>query len=77
MDGDFSLSIKNAKNKLSVSYIGYKAQKLAIGAKTSFQIKLVDESRAVDEVVVTARKRASGESGFNISQRELSMAVAT
>ncbi len=75
MDGDFSLSIKNAKNKLSVSYIGYKAQKLAIGAKTSFQIKLVDESRAVDEVVVTARKRASGESGFNTSQRELSMAV--
>lgn len=77
VNGDFSMSVKSTKDRLSVSYIGYKPQRLAIGTATSFRIKLADETTQVSEVVVTARKRAGGESGFNISSREISMAMGT
>lgn len=73
-NGDYSIQIKNQKDILSVSYIGYTTQKIEIKGRTKIDVKLVDESHAVDEVVVTARRRASGESAFNISEREISMA---
>lgn len=78
INGDFSINIKNpAKNKLTVSYIGYKKKSMAIGTQKSFQVKLTDMSHQVNEVVVTSHKRASGASGFNIVQREVSMAMGT
>ena len=75
INGEYSLVIKNPKNKISVSYIGYKNQKITLKGQTTLDIKLQDSSIGVNEVTVTARRRASGESGFNISQREVSQAV--
>lgn len=76
-NGDFSIKVKSVKNQLSVSYIGYKRWRKSIGSSTTFQVKLQDESASINEVVVKGRKRASGESGFNISQREVSTASQT
>lgn len=64
-----------SQNKISVSYIGYKNQKITLKGQTTLDIKLQDSSIGVNEVTVTARRRASGENGFNISQREVSQAV--
>lgn len=76
LSGNFSLEIKNrAKDQLYVSYIGFTTQKLKLGDKKSFDIKIESEDKQVDEVVVTARKQASGAGGFNISEREVSMAM--
>lgn len=75
IDGDFSLDVQNKTNKLQVSYIGYVTQKQNIGNTTTFNIKIIDQSKEVQEVVVTGRRISNAADGFNISQRELSMAV--
>ena len=51
MDGNFTLNVApNAT--LVISYIGYKDQEIAVNNKTNIQIKLVEDSQALDEVVV-------------------------
>ena len=34
MNGNFSMTVKNVKNKLKISYVGYKTQTLPIGTRT-------------------------------------------
>ncbi len=50
LDGNFTLN--DAKGTLVVSYIGYKAQELAIAGKTNFLITLKEDTELLDEVVV-------------------------
>lgn len=61
MDGNFTLNV--APNAvLVISYIGYKDQEMPVNNKTTFQIKLAEDSQALDEVVVVGygvQKRAS------------------
>ena len=51
IDGNFVLN--NAKGTLVISYIGYKTVELPIGDKTNFNVKLVEDSELLSEVVVT------------------------
>ena len=53
MDGRFSLDVP-VNATLQVSYIGYRTQDIAIGNQTSLSIKLLDDTEALDEVVVVA-----------------------
>ncbi len=60
IDGNFVLT--NAKGTLVISYIGYKTVELPIGNKTTFNVKLVEDSELLSEVVVTgygSAKKAS------------------
>ena len=61
MDGNFTLNVApNAT--LVISYIGYKDQEIAVNNKTNIQVKLAEDSQALDEVVVVGygvQKRAS------------------
>jgi len=50
-DGKFSLEIASAST-LEVSYIGYLTQDLAVGNKSDFLIKLLEDTQKLDEVVV-------------------------
>jgi TonB-linked SusC/RagA family outer membrane protein len=50
-DGKFSLQV-NAGATLTVSYIGYVAQEVAVGSRTQLQITLQEDTQALDEVVV-------------------------
>lgn len=51
VDGDFSISVaENAT--LQVSFIGYIAEEIAVGSKSSFRIVLQEDSQALDEVIV-------------------------
>ena len=73
-NGNFSFKLKNPKNKLRVSFVGYKTQTLPIN-KTSYRINLVDATQ-IKEVVVKAKKRAQG-SGLAIPEREISTSRQT
>ena len=75
MMGNFSMEIKNPKNKLVISYVGSKTKVMLIGDKTTFNIKLEDEGTALTEVVVKGRRTNSG--GLNIDKREISISQQT
>jgi len=51
LDGDFVLSVP-ANAVLSVSYIGFKSQDIAVKGQRNLQIVLQEDSEALDEVVV-------------------------
>ena len=70
MMGNFSMEIKNPKNKLVFSYVGSKTKIVTIGNQTVFKIKLEDEGTALTEVVVKGRRTTAG--GLNIDSREVS-----
>ena len=75
MMGNFSMEIKNPKNKLVISYVGSKTKELVIGNQTVFNITLEEESQALSEVVVKASRTSSG--GLNIDAREVAISRQT
>ena len=40
-EGNFSMVVKNTSNVLEISYVGYKTQRIEIGNRTVFNIKMV------------------------------------
>ena len=75
MMGNFSMEIKNPKNKLVVSYVGSKTKILTIGDQKTFNIKLEDDKTTLGEVKVVGRRATSG--GLNIDKREISVSRQT
>ena len=71
MSGNFSFQLKNPKDKLRVTYVGYKTVTLPFN-KTKFNIKMEDATQ-IKEVTVTAKRKAQG-SGLAIPEREVSTA---
>ena len=74
MNGNFSFKLKNPKDKLRVTYVGYKTVTLPFN-KTKFNIRL-ESATQISEVTVTAKKRAQG-SGLAILEDEISTARQT
>ncbi len=60
-DGNFSLDIPSGKNLIEVSYIGYISQEIAVGKTSKLTVKLLPDTKTLDEVVVigygTVKKR--------------------
>ncbi|SFG39228.1 SusC/RagA family TonB-linked outer membrane protein [Pontibacter chinhatensis] len=52
VDGSFSLNVPNGTGTLVFSYIGYVAQEVSVDGKTSINITLQEDTKALDEVVV-------------------------
>ncbi len=70
LDGNFSLEVP-AGATVEVSYIGYTTQEFVVsGNQTTFDIKLVEDTQKLDEVVVTALgiKRQSRSLGYSTTQ---------
>lgn len=61
VDGNFSIEVPDANTVLQFSYIGYVEQEVTVGNRESLRIQLIEDSQALDEVVVigygTMRKR--------------------
>ena len=61
LDGQFTIDLPSGKNELEISYIGYKNQLIVVGSNTQLSIKLVPDTKTLDEVVVigygTVKKR--------------------
>lgn len=73
-NGNFTLKIKSAKNKLKISYVGMKAQLLPINKKV-YQVTLED-AMVLKTVEVKAKKRMQT-SGLAIPEKEVSFASQT
>ncbi|WP_229213763.1 SusC/RagA family TonB-linked outer membrane protein [Dyadobacter psychrotolerans] len=52
VNGNFSISVPNASSVLVVSYVGFLAQEITVGNRTSIDITLKSDTKALDEVVV-------------------------
>lgn len=50
--GKFKISVPSEKAVLIVSFIGYQPQEVAVGNQREFTIKLKDDSKLIDEVVI-------------------------
>ena len=75
INGNFSMVIKNPKDKLVVSYIGYKTWSQVIGNNTKFNIRMQDNTQLA-EVVVKA-KPMTNSNGMSIPVKEISVATQT
>jgi len=54
VDGRFTISVPDNNSILVLTYIGYQTQEVAVGDRTTLNIKLVAANTALTEVVVTA-----------------------
>lgn len=73
MNGNFTMTIKNPKNKLKITYMGFQNHVEVIGNKSVFKVKMKDASRQIDEVTVTHKKKTVS-NGLSIPEREISVA---
>ena len=73
MNGNFVLPIKSPKNKVKISFMGFKTQLLPIN-KTVFKIKMEENTKTMKEVVKTAKKKLKT-SGLAIPEREVSFSA--
>ncbi len=71
LNGNFTMRVKNPKDKLRISYIGYKTLFLKFDRST-YEVKMEEEGQLA-EVVVTTTRRMSG-NGLAIPEREVSYA---
>lgn len=75
-NGNFSMQIKNPKNKLVISYVGDKTKVLAIGNNTTFKVRLEPASTTLKEVTIKSQRRVN-QGGLFIPKKELSVAQQT
>ena len=73
INGNFSIRIKNTKDKLQFSYIGYKTQLLPIGDRKVFNIIMKDENLIEEVVIKAVAKKSAG--GLEIPEREMSISA--
>ena len=74
-DGNFTMIVKNNKNKLKVSYVGFQDVVLEIGTRTVFNITMKDDNQ-IEEVIIEAKQRSKS-GGLDILDREVSVAKQT
>lgn len=72
-EGNFSMVVKNTSNVLEISYVGYKTERVEIGDRTVFNIKMV-EDMMLDVVDIVAEQR-SRSNGLDILEREMTHAT--
>ena len=70
-NGNFSLQVKNTKNKLVFSYVGDKTKVMPIGSQTVFKVKLDPENTQLKEVKVVGRRTSSG--GLTIPKKAVAV----
>ena len=71
INGNFSFRVKNVKDKLRISFVGYKTQTFRFD-RTHYEVTMVDATQ-ISEVTVTARRRTDG-AGLQIPLDEISTA---
>ena len=74
MNGNFTMNIKDPKNTLSITFIGYKEFSQVIGGKNVFNVTLQDNTKTMKEVSVVGKKSAPT-TGLEIPAREFAGAV--
>ena len=69
VDGDFTLSVAS-NGTLTVTYVGFHSKEVEVNGQTTIKISLVEDSKVLDEVVVTALgiKRDRKSLGYALSE---------
>jgi len=62
IDGNFSIKVPEKNAVLSIAYVGYKTQEIAVGNQSSFNISLDKDVKDLDEVVVV---------GYGVQKKKL------
>ena len=75
MNGNFSFTCKNPKNKIQVSYVGLQTVTLPIDRKV-YKIKMKSATQ-IAPVEIKAKKMASQSTGLTIPVKEISVATQT
>jgi TonB-linked SusC/RagA family outer membrane protein len=75
IDGNFALKVSNPKNRITISYIGYKTVTQNIAGKTNLNVALEQEGRQMQEVVVVAQTRTNN-GNLNILDKNSTIATA-
>jgi TonB-linked SusC/RagA family outer membrane protein len=75
IDGNFALKISNPKNRISISYIGYKTITQSLNGKTTLNITLEQEGRQMENVVVVASPKVNN-GNLSINQRDVTLSIA-
>ncbi|MBF4470719.1 SusC/RagA family TonB-linked outer membrane protein [Flavobacterium sp. HJJ] len=58
IDGNFAIKVKDPNNKLFISTIGYKSQRIDIKGRESIKISLVSTTESLNEVIVNSSKKS-------------------
>ena len=74
INGNFSMPIRNTKDKIRFSYVGCKTQTLPID-REEYEVKMTSETNLKEVTVVAKRRLNSG--GLAIPEREVSFATQT
>jgi TonB-linked SusC/RagA family outer membrane protein len=74
INGNFSFKLANPKDRIKVSFVGYKTQILQVNG-TSYKIRMTDVTQ-IKEVVINAKRRTEG-SGLSIPVTEISTSRQT
>lgn len=74
-NGQYVVKVKSTENKLSFTFIGFKAMEEPIGNKRRIDVEMSEDVKMLQETTVTAQKLFG--SGMAIPQREISTAVQT
>ena len=72
LNGNFTMKVKNQKDKIRFSFVGLKTQSLPIN-RTTYNVKL-ESATTLKEVTVKSKRRVTG-NGLPIPQREVSSAT--
>ena len=72
-EGNFSMVVKNTSNILEISYVGYKTQRIEIGSRTVFNIKMLEDNMLETVDIVAEQRSRSG--GLDILEREMTHAT--
>jgi TonB-linked SusC/RagA family outer membrane protein len=74
LDGQFSLNVTDTKNKIVVSYLGFKSKETPVGSNTSMKIVMEEDNQMLSEVVITAKPKSTV-GGLQIDERDISMSI--
>ena len=74
LNGNFTMKVKNQKDKIRFSYVGLKTQTLPIN-KTTFKV-MMSSATVLKEVTVKSKRRLAG-NNLAIPEREISFATQT
>lgn len=75
-NGHYVLKVRNPKDKIVYSFIGFKSQQQEINSRKKIDVIMKEEVQQIEDIVVRAEKTHS-DGTFTIPKREISTAVQT
>ena len=76
IEGNYVLKVTNPKNKISVSFVGYRTMTFDINGRTTINFQLETAGAEMEQVVVTTSRGVNN--GLNSTpERKITTAVAT